>query len=163
MHSLRLPQLIVSLASELCLEKPILFRSDEWSDGVPFSSQRGFDSGLPMDSAQQSLEEKRAVLGCFIMISIYSFKLNQMSPMRWTPQLAGYLSDIEKPRRCPTDENLAIQVRLQLLIQQASEKRNQWSQETTPGIASSFAEPFPSSLHFRTFRTKLQDIQASIP
>jgi hypothetical protein len=70
MHSLRLPQLTLSLANELCLEKPILFRSDEWSDGVPFSNQRGFDPGLPMDSAQQSLEEKRAVLGCFTMISL---------------------------------------------------------------------------------------------
>jgi hypothetical protein len=69
MHSLRLPRLTVSLANELCLEKPILFTSDEWSDGVPFSSQLGFDPGLPLDSVQQSLE-KRAVLGCFTMISM---------------------------------------------------------------------------------------------
>jgi hypothetical protein len=93
----------------------------------------------------------------------YSFKFNQMSPMRWTPQLEGYLTDIEKAHHCPMDEILATQVRLQLLTQQAGEQRNQWSRETTPGIAPSFAEPFPSSLHFRTFRTKLQDIQASIP
>ncbi|KAJ0426622.1 hypothetical protein BJY00DRAFT_272563 [Aspergillus carlsbadensis] len=163
MNHLRLPQLIASLANELCSEKPLLFRSDEWSDGVPFSSQRGFDPGLPIHSAQQSLEEERAVLGCFIMISICSFKFGQMSPLRWTPQLAGYLNDIEKARQCPTDEILAIQVRLQLLTQQASEQRNHWYQETTPSMASNFAEPFPSSLHFKTFRTKLQDIEASIP
>jgi hypothetical protein len=73
MHCLRLPQLTVSLANELCLEKPIKFRSDEWPDGVPFLDQRGFDAGLPMDSAQQSLEEEREILGCFTMISMCVF------------------------------------------------------------------------------------------
>ncbi|KAL2869310.1 fungal specific transcription factor domain-containing protein [Aspergillus lucknowensis] len=163
----RLTQLATSLAYDLRLNKPRPIWSHQLPSEVPLPNQQGPDTRLLEDSAQQTLETKRAVLGCFLLSSMLSSHFGQTDPMRWTPQMERYLHDISRNTQCATDEMFALQVRLQLLAQQASEQRDQREldryQVNTVSATPSSIEPLLSSAYLKTLQTKLQDIQATIP
>ncbi|KAL3431031.1 hypothetical protein BDV09DRAFT_199083 [Aspergillus tetrazonus] len=105
-----------------------------------------------MKTGQLMLEQARAVLGCFLLSSIVSSYFGDMDAMRWTARMEGYLRDIERTTSSPTDKILALQVRLQRLVQRAVKMRDQ--QET--GFYQT--SPMLASVYVKTLQTQLQDI-----
>ncbi|KAL4772925.1 hypothetical protein BDW60DRAFT_222131 [Aspergillus nidulans var. acristatus] len=63
----------------------------------------------------QTMEERRAVLACFLITSIISTFVQRTDSLRWTPFMDECLKLMEKQQECLNDEILAQQVRLQLI------------------------------------------------
>ncbi|KAJ5672230.1 hypothetical protein N7507_001357 [Penicillium longicatenatum] len=75
---------------------------------------------LPMDKSSsdtdcsaRTLEERRAVLGCFIMSSIVSSYFAQIDTMQWTPYMDESIDVLTEHNESMYDEMLIQQVRLQ--------------------------------------------------
>ncbi|KAF2807184.1 uncharacterized protein BDZ99DRAFT_500451 [Mytilinidion resinicola] len=101
-------QLAISLVSELGLAKPI-----------PKNSQMGL-CGMPKLSratTPRTMEERRAVLGCFLSTSILSSFLQKTDALRWTPHMEECLIILDEKKECPNDAILVQQVRLQLIVE----------------------------------------------
>jgi len=75
--------------------------------------------------------------------------------MRWTPQMEECLRSVEANKACPTDETLALQVRLQLLAQKAAQAREQ---NQVAGMPSS---PLPLLFYDKALRMQLQELMQS--
>ncbi|KAL4745584.1 hypothetical protein BDW72DRAFT_52736 [Aspergillus terricola var. indicus] len=151
--SSRLTQLAMSLVGALHLHKS-LPRAAHSMPGEVHDIQvphpTNAETGQPM-------LEARAVLGCFLLSSILSSYFGDMDAMRWTSRMEGYLRDIESTTPSPTDKTLALQVRLQRLVQRAVEMRDQQeadSYQTSPMLAS---------VCVKTLQAQLQDIRTSLP
>ncbi|KAL5339893.1 hypothetical protein BJX70DRAFT_141885 [Aspergillus crustosus] len=155
----RLTQLAISMAYDLRLHKAMPKESSLFPNETMRPNQQAFEI------SQQSLESKRAVLGCFLLSSQVSSHYGCMEPMRWTPQMQDYLSIIGRNANCPTDEMFAWQIRLQLLIQQANEQRDQRELDHYQEAASatSSKEPIIHKWYFESLQGKLKEMIASIP
>ncbi|KAL4940706.1 hypothetical protein BDV06DRAFT_17513 [Aspergillus oleicola] len=121
----------------------------------------------PEEPVPQILDTKRAILGCFLMSSLTANHYQRFEPMRWTPQMEEYLSTLRRSKECPTDEMFSLQVRLQVLVQQVSEQREQRELERCQGAAVSTGpastEPLLNRLYIEGLQKKLQEIVATIP
>lgn len=189
MGSLSRPmQMAMSVVSELRWNQP-LSRDNHMVASIPTqSSLLAGEQGSRSDSC--SLERQRAVLGCFILSSLYVlhslaspdipkrwlgsgltdlwrcrsvssyFKLTE--PMRFTPQMEEYLLNVERSTESPMDKVFATQVRIQLLVQNMLQVREQHDVHyARPGTPSS--TPGPESFYLRTAQRQLEELQKSIP
>ncbi|KAJ5692059.1 hypothetical protein N7462_001482 [Penicillium macrosclerotiorum] len=94
-------QLAVSLVFDLGLNKPL---PDEAS--MAFGPKQC-----------RTMEERRAVLGCFLVTSVISSFLHKIDALRWTPHLDECLELLDKQKECLNDDILVQQVRLQLVVE----------------------------------------------
>jgi hypothetical protein len=67
----------------------------------------------------RTMEECRAVLGTFVLISTFSTAMKRSDPMRWTSHMRDCLAQIEAQQECPLDETLVQCVRIQLIADKA--------------------------------------------
>ncbi|CAK7237120.1 hypothetical protein SCUCBS95973_009840 [Sporothrix curviconia] len=80
--------------------------------------------GIPasMWKMQRSMDERRAVLGVFLVTAVTSQMFRSADGLRWSPYLEQVLGEVEAslslPGHEPQDRTLVRQVRLQLLINQ---------------------------------------------
>ncbi|RDW65074.1 hypothetical protein BP6252_10725 [Coleophoma cylindrospora] len=65
----------------------------------------------------RTIEERRAVLGCFLVSSIISSFLQKIDALRWTRHMDECLEMLEERKECLNDEILVEQVRLQLMVE----------------------------------------------
>ncbi|KAL4977351.1 hypothetical protein BDW66DRAFT_158962 [Aspergillus desertorum] len=163
----RLTQIAMAVAHDLRVDTSGVKRSNLLPNEVLDSGHQTHDMGNPKNSAQQILENERAILGCFFLSSITASHYGRMEPMRWTPQLEEYLGTISRSETCPTDKMFSLQVRLQVLAQQVCEQRDQRELDrcqaaSKPG-ASCSTEPLLHKWYLETLQRKLQDITVSIP
>ncbi|GKZ26538.1 hypothetical protein AbraIFM66951_002745 [Aspergillus brasiliensis] len=99
----------------------------------------------------QVMEERRAVLGCFLLTSTIATFLQQSDSLRWTPHLDDCLRLLEEQQECVNDGILVQQVRLQLVTDRLGLGR-------CYGGSAKFAEsmqPSPS-VYLRPMQTQLQ-------
>ncbi|KAH8810878.1 hypothetical protein F5884DRAFT_672828 [Xylogone sp. PMI_703] len=129
-------QLAISLVFDLGLNKPI-----------PKDNQL-LPCGTSKFSSHRTMEERRAVLGCFLITSSISLFLHKVDTLRWTPHMDECLQILEQKRECPNDEILVQQVRLALI----AEKSNQ--------VAS--LDEAAASLYHESLQLQLQGIKADI-
>ncbi|KAH9219321.1 hypothetical protein DL95DRAFT_63455 [Leptodontidium sp. 2 PMI_412] len=144
-----LMQLAMSLALDLRLNKPLI---DE--GGHKFA--RMVACGLGAPSEVHTLEQRRAVLGCFFLSSWISIFLGRIDPLQWTPQMDEHLRVIEDSKECIADERFAIQIRTQLLLHRSCQMRDFESEH-------SHSSKIPSSFYVKALQSELHDIRASIP
>ncbi|CEJ83950.1 hypothetical protein VHEMI03314 [[Torrubiella] hemipterigena] len=111
----RFMQLAMTLAFELRLNKPPLSAE---SNLLPVGSQSGECSGALCNSTR-SLEEMRALLGCFLMSSIISSYLGHIDPLQWTPYMEECLESLRINSECPGDDSLVCHVQLQLIANES--------------------------------------------
>ncbi|KAL4934141.1 Zn(II)2Cys6 transcription factor domain-containing protein [Aspergillus undulatus] len=160
----RLTQVAMAVAYDLRydLSKPkeaYLFPNEVMSS----DSQAG-RKGNTDDSIRQSLDVKRALLGCFLLTSLTSSHYQRVDPMRWTPQMEEYLGSISRVKE---DELFSLQVRLQALAQQVREQRDlrelDRCQVTTESTALTSTGPLLNRWYLEALQRKLQEITATIP
>ncbi|KAI1766320.1 hypothetical protein GGR53DRAFT_487022 [Hypoxylon sp. FL1150] len=71
-------------------------------------------------------EERRAVLGCFLLSSLFACTLKRLDSLRWTPDMDHSLALLSNQPECPGDIVLATQVKLQMLTDQLSRSHCTW-------------------------------------
>ncbi|KAH7323909.1 hypothetical protein BKA65DRAFT_76605 [Rhexocercosporidium sp. MPI-PUGE-AT-0058] len=141
-------QLGMSLALDLRLNKPLI---DEGAH--KFARMVGCDSRVL--SGVHTLEERRAVLGCFFMSSLISSFMGRIDPLHWTSQMDEHLRVIEESKECIADEGFAIQIRLQLLQYRSSQMRDFEGENSQRSKIS-------STFQLKALQAQLHDIKASI-
>ncbi|KAH8700254.1 hypothetical protein BGW36DRAFT_405529 [Talaromyces proteolyticus] len=180
--SSRLTQLAMSLVYDLRLHKTLSQGAHSMPHEVhnvqPGSTQTARE--LTSETDQVSLESVRVVLGCFILSSMYFISLplclypstsntvssyfGQIDAMRWTPRMEEYLSLVSTNTASKMDKFLGLQVRLQRVIQQAVDMRDQ--QELTRSLAAPLSpstEPLLASFYLKTLQAQLQQVRSCIP
>lgn len=100
-------QLTISLVFDLGLNKPVP------KDILPGPCEDKY----PRRSTPRTMEERRAVLGCFLVTSIISSFVQKSDALRWTSHMNECLQILDENKECPTDRILVQQVRLQILIE----------------------------------------------
>ncbi|KAK4039757.1 hypothetical protein C8A01DRAFT_16337 [Parachaetomium inaequale] len=128
--SSRLIMLAVSLVGEMRLDKP--GPPDVHTLGLLPPDIIGYGHGPAI--REHLLERQRAVLACFVLSSAISAYSGQVDALRWTPQMEQGLAAISANAELQTDAILALQVRLQLIAEQALHERDQ-SHETDHAAA----------------------------
>ncbi|BAE60275.1 unnamed protein product [Aspergillus oryzae RIB40] len=101
--------LLTGLVSELGINKAP--RKDQ-------SVLQGFNraAGLKTEPAmKRTLEERRAVLGCFVITSSIASSLFKSDALRWTPHMEENLEILASTKECFGDELLVWLVRIQRL------------------------------------------------
>ncbi|PWY70281.1 hypothetical protein BO70DRAFT_299324 [Aspergillus heteromorphus CBS 117.55] len=95
---------------ELTLNKPPL------SDGaLLICNLQPTPEEVPPAPPVRTMEERRAVLACFLLTSMVSLFLQKIDPLRWTPHMDECLHVLSEHPECLNDEVLIHQVRLQLI------------------------------------------------
>jgi hypothetical protein len=115
------------------------------------------------ETKQEFLECQRAVLGCFVLSSVYSDYFNLGEPMQWRQQMEHRLAAISTDTTgSPTDSLLATQVRLQLLTRKAIEVHQQ--QQLDQGLTAPRTElaTFPALMALGTMQKQLQELKSSL-
>lgn len=139
----RLAQLAMMVVFELRLNKPP-------TNETNMLSINGSEIANPMVRAvEHTLEERRAVLGCFYITAMFvdpallmptqlqealtslriSSYLGQIDGLQWTSYMKESLDILSSSTACPTDRSFALQIRLQLL---SVEMENGMSLSTPP-------------------------------
>ncbi|KAJ5746423.1 hypothetical protein N7520_011605 [Penicillium odoratum] len=65
----------------------------------------------------RTLEERRVVLGCFLITSSVALALNRIDALRWSPHMEESLTVLIDSKECPEDEILVNLVKIQLVYQ----------------------------------------------
>jgi hypothetical protein len=137
----RFTSLAMTLVFDLRLNKPPPQETNMLTvEGPP-------EESTDFSGKAHSLEERRAVLGCFVMSSIVSSYFAQIDAMQWTPYMEECLRLLSESRECPSDESFSHQVRLQLIVREI---------ESTKGTR------IPLPFYIKALRSKLDDIKSSI-
>ncbi|CEL10427.1 hypothetical protein ASPCAL13546 [Aspergillus calidoustus] len=146
-----------------------------WNKPLPINAHMLPMMGVPsypgLSPIVCSLEEQRAVLGCFLLSSFVSTYFGQMECMRWTPQMDGFLQTIEANTTCPSDPMLAVLVRLQRVVHGAECTRDVHQGMMPIGLFTSsllsqvrqIVESMPPELQIKeVFRLQLHYTELSI-
>lgn len=108
----RFTQLAMTLAFSLRLNKP----SPQESNMLPLDKNC---SGT--DGSARTLEERRAILGCFFMSSVVSSYFTQIDTMQWTPYMDECIEVLSDQNESKYDEIFLQQVKLQRVAEDVEE------------------------------------------
>ncbi|CEO58808.1 hypothetical protein PMG11_03510 [Penicillium brasilianum] len=136
----RFTQLATTLVFDLRLNKP----PPEESNMLPISQ-----CVIPSKNLPRSLEEKRAVLGCYVLSSIVSVYFGHIDSMQWTPYMDDCIDALMQSKESPYDETFVYQVRLQRIVGEVESVR-----ETTKA---------PPDFYLKFLQQKVDEVKASMP
>ncbi|KAG0650461.1 hypothetical protein D0Z07_2967 [Hyphodiscus hymeniophilus] len=138
-------QLAMSMVFELKLNKPVA-KDAEVLPCVrePYSKPR----------PPRTQEERRAVLGCFLISSIISSFLQKIDGLRWTRHMDECLQILGHEKECPNDEVLIELVQLQLVLEKKGS--GDWAMRFINQEITS------SSLHDNPFKTEFYEIKTKL-
>ncbi|KAH7340074.1 hypothetical protein BKA66DRAFT_479341 [Pyrenochaeta sp. MPI-SDFR-AT-0127] len=74
----------------------------------------------------KTMEERRAVLACFLLSSTLAATLKRIDALKWTPSMDESLGLISEYPECAEDTILVVQVKLQLLTNQLDRSNCTW-------------------------------------
>lgn len=146
-----LTQLAISLVFELGLNRPLQTEPHPVCHVMPNSFPKASASTV------RTMEERRAVLGCFLISSTISSYLRKMDALRWTPHMEECLQILAERPECPTDKILVQQVKLQLIVEKVN--HCPWLREA--GNAESMGAP--PAFYLEALKLQLQEAKRQIP
>ncbi|KAF2812287.1 uncharacterized protein BDZ99DRAFT_439292 [Mytilinidion resinicola] len=147
-------QLAISLVFQLGLNKP---------PGSSFQTMlfnckiNAPEASRQLDSAVRTLEERRAILGCFLITSFVSAFLRYMDPLRWTPHMNECLEVLAEAKEFPTDDTLIQLVRMQLIVDKAVHFSAQHGE-----VASNDFSRIPPALYRLALQGQLQEVEKNL-
>ncbi|KAH6658497.1 hypothetical protein BKA67DRAFT_214989 [Truncatella angustata] len=148
-----LVHLAIAMLYDLGLDKP------PSEDPVLLLAHRLKGSELPLRSSRTpSNEERRALLGCFLISSVSCFTLRKGSTLRWTVYADECLERLETEKEFESDALLVQLVKLRLISERV--KDLPWSSPITK-IES--ATTIPASFYVQSLEAQLKDFKAKIP
>ncbi|CAI7598556.1 unnamed protein product [Penicillium glandicola] len=118
-----------------------------------YSAMHSFKLAIGMKQSPptaRTLEERRAVLGCFLISSSAALAMSRIDAMRWTPHMEESLSILAEAKECPQDELLITQVKIYLILDKVYQLRRD-------------GEAFISlSFYLDSFKKKLDTVKSQI-
>ncbi|KAJ5514265.1 hypothetical protein N7463_003817 [Penicillium fimorum] len=137
--------MLMAVVAELGINKSEL---NEYSAMHSFKIAIGMKQTPP---TARTLEERRAVLGCFLISSSAALAISRIDAMRWTPHMEESLSILAGAKECPQDELLIIQVKIHLILDRVYQLRRD-------------GEAFISlAFYLDTFKKQLDTVKSEIP
>ncbi|RAK73383.1 Zn(II)2Cys6 transcription factor domain-containing protein, partial [Aspergillus fijiensis CBS 313.89] len=138
-------QLAIAVVYDLSLDKP-----SSLENSLLLCLHSSVDDGPP-PLPVRSKEERRAVLGCYLLTSSIALFFKKASSLRWTPYLEECLETLSQHPDSPHDEVFIHQVRYQHVTEQLNHPDN-----------SNFLQaPIPTYQHALT--SYLQSAQTNFP
>ncbi|KAJ5354786.1 hypothetical protein N7541_005830 [Penicillium brevicompactum] len=103
--------------------------------GVSIMQDFKFAIGMKRnESGIRTLEERRAVLGCFLISSSAAFSMSKIDAMRWTPLMEESLSVLTDAKESPEDEVLVILVKIYLVLDRMHQLRRDGEPISSPAF-----------------------------
>ncbi|KAJ5185208.1 Cytochrome P450 [Penicillium cf. griseofulvum] len=128
------------------------------SEPDAYSAMHSFKVAIGMKqtpSTARTVEERRAVLGCFLISSSYTISaalaMSRIDAMRWTPHMEESLSILAEAKDCPQDELLIVQVKIHLVLDQVYQLRRDG--EASVSLA----------FYLDAFKKQLDTVKSQIP
>lgn len=126
-------------------------------------------------ASARTLEERRAVLACFLITSMYlcllydsesrgltlrrvSSYLQKIDTLRWTSHMDESLRILAEKSECPTDTLLVQQVRLQLISEKVAQAP--WNEVETENTNS---HEIPPSFYHKALQSQLSEAMQKAP
>ncbi|KAJ5649729.1 uncharacterized protein N7484_003452 [Penicillium longicatenatum] len=148
-------QMAIGLIFELGLNKPA---PPDLSMTVSNSNAVGHMPGLKASiSTLRTMNERRAVLSCFVLTSIIAQFLGRMDPLRWTPHMKECLDILVHSEESSGDGVLVQFTRTRLLADQIFQ--GPWSE----GLYGLNAAQTLAAFHLKALQSRLETIKAEIP
>ncbi|KAJ5597430.1 hypothetical protein N7537_007514 [Penicillium hordei] len=148
-------QMAIGLIFELGLNKPA---PPDLSMTVSNSNAVGHMPGLEASiSTRRTMNERRAVLSCFVLTSIIAQFLGRMEPLQWTPHMKQCLDILADSEESPGDGVLVQFTRTRLLVDQISQ--GPWSE----GLYGLNSAQTLAAFHLKALQLRLETIKAEIP
>ncbi|RAL02599.1 transcription factor domain-containing protein [Aspergillus ibericus CBS 121593] len=148
-------QMAIGLVFELGLNKP---PPADQSMTVSNSNAVGHLPGLKASiSTRRTMDERRAVLSCFVLTSIITQFLGRMEPLRWTPHMQECLDVLTYSEEWPGDGVLVQLTRTRLLADQILQ--NPWSE----GLYGPHPAHTLPAFHLRALQLRIDMIKTEIP
>ncbi|KFY10185.1 hypothetical protein V491_07780 [Pseudogymnoascus sp. VKM F-3775] len=142
--------LAMSIASDLGLTKPV--PTEPALIMLAYNAQ-----GCPKNvtAAVRTMEERRSIIGLFLISSVCSCYFQRIEPLRWVPYFEECLQLLEKTKEYPTDTLLVFLTRLQLI-------KNAVSRDTSDNFPGGMASP-PSEIYLKSLQSQLEELKQNIP
>ncbi|KAL4936704.1 hypothetical protein BDV06DRAFT_233222 [Aspergillus oleicola] len=156
--SLSLVHLAVAIMYDLALDKPLSFDA-----GLGLMYDVKGMKRAPMPPRAPGLEEKRAVLGCFLVSTVRSMH-GKGESLKWTPILDQYLRDLEGTKEFPSDMVLVQLVRMRLVTEDAADYFAMCAacSDTTRTVTDYTARPDATAM-LKSLEGQLRAVRAQIP
>ncbi|KAI3210361.1 hypothetical protein CBS147311_1136 [Penicillium roqueforti] len=119
-----------------------------------YSAMHSFKVAIGMKQTPptaRTLEERRAVLGCFLISSSTALAMSRIDAMRWTPHMEESLSILTDAKECPQDELLIALVKIYLVLDRVHQLRRD-------GEVS-----IPPAFYLDSFKNQLDTVKSQIP
>ncbi|KAJ5949626.1 hypothetical protein N7454_001210, partial [Penicillium verhagenii] len=99
----------------------------------------------------RTMEERRTVLGCFLITSSVALTLNRIDALRWSPHMEENLNILMESKECPEDEILVNLVRIQLVVDKVYQARRDGDDQLL------------SRFYIKSFQAQLDVVRKLIP
>ncbi|KAJ5278979.1 hypothetical protein N7478_004351 [Penicillium angulare] len=99
----------------------------------------------------RTLDERRAVLGCFLISSGVALAMSRIDALRWNPYMDECLAVLTDTKECPEDEILVNLVRIQLVMDKVYHARRDGEDQ------------FQARIYIKSFEGQLDAIRKQIP
>ncbi|KAL2829501.1 hypothetical protein BDW59DRAFT_142164 [Aspergillus cavernicola] len=145
-----LVQLAISIVYDLALDKPPLQDPGMalMYDSKGYKKPWGF-------LRTPTLEEQRAVLGCFLVSAVRSIH-GRGESLKWTPRFDQYMRTLEEKKEYPSDMLLIQLVKLRLITENATEYLN-----LTNG--TEFPARSDAAMFLKSLQLQLRAVRTNIP
>ncbi|PYI31528.1 hypothetical protein BP00DRAFT_343482 [Aspergillus indologenus CBS 114.80] len=145
-------QLAIAVVYDLSLDKP-----SSLENSLLLCLHSSVDDDPP-PLPVRSKEERRAVLGCYLLTSSIALFFKKASSLRWTPYLEECLETLTQHPDTPNDEILIHQVRYQHANDQLSQP-----QPETPNVPTPTPTPISIPTYQHALTSYLQSAQPKFP
>ncbi|PYI14319.1 hypothetical protein BO99DRAFT_345357 [Aspergillus violaceofuscus CBS 115571] len=105
----------------------------------------------------RTMNERRAVLGCFVISSVIAQFLGRMEVMRWTPHMTESVELLSTSTDSPHDATLAHLARVRLLVERIRE--GPWNENSS--LTDIPRAPLP--FYMSSLQTQLIQLRADVP
>ncbi|KGO71770.1 hypothetical protein PITC_027830 [Penicillium italicum] len=137
--------ILMAVVAELGIDQSGL---NDSSSMLAFKVAIGMKQAPP---APRTLEERRAVLGCFLISSGVAVAISRIDALRWTPHMEESLSILTEAKECPQDELLITLVKIHLVLDRVYQLRRD-------------GEAFISlAFYLDSFKNQLDTVKSQIP
>ncbi|KAJ5085829.1 hypothetical protein N7532_010600 [Penicillium argentinense] len=102
-------------------------------------------------STSRTIEERRAVLGCFLLTSCVALTMFRVDALRWTPHMEESLTILMEAKECPDDELLVTLVKIQLVMDKVYHLRRDGDNQA------------PSLMYTKSIQAQLESVKNQTP
>ncbi|KAJ5996867.1 hypothetical protein N7499_006820 [Penicillium canescens] len=136
---------LIGIVSDLGINKSV---PNEYSTMQAFKCAIGWRPNPP---TARTLEERRAVMGCFLITSSVALSMFKIDALRWTPHMEESLSVLAEAKDCKEDQLLVTLVKIQLVIDRVYHARRDGDSLN------------PLAFYLNSFQTQLETVKSQIP